>query len=492
MTVSLRTRLLSGIVVGMVVLLALFCVLLYAIIHHILVDQFDTSLLRSAKMLSAVIERETLGADEDDRQNRIYKDDQERLEFDFDVGMTPEFQTPEGGAYYQFWHHDGTVILRSPSLGQRDLPYFGTASVVPVVQEAVLPDGQPGRVIGYRFTPKTEQDDSVEGRSLTLAVGRDATELNDFLAFLRWLLVSCSLVVVMLSALVGLTVTKTGLRPIHGLAAEIESVDEQSLEQSFSAKAYPPELVPICERLNALLERIRSSFERERQFNADVAHELRTPLAGIQSAIEVCLSRSRQAPEYEQTLQDCLAITRTMHRLVGTLMALSRLGGEQVSLARQSVDLKALIDERWRLFADKAHDRKLTFENRVQESLSCTSSKDPLGMIVANVLENAVEYANEEGRISVTAEETNDGVVLSISNTGCRLDPDEVHRVFDSFWRADVARTDTGTHCGIGLAVVRKVAQALGVSIEATVEQNDIFTIRLELPKDNRATDSDS
>jgi len=492
MTVSLRVRLLTGIVVGMVLLLAVFCTLVGTIVRHRLVDQFDRALLSSATMLAGAVETEAPEAVNEDAQNRIYEDDRERLEFDFNLGLTPEFQRPSGGAYYQLWRHDGTAILRSPSLGERDLPYFATASVTHVAQKTVLPDGQPGRVIGYRFTPRSEQPDHVAGKPLILVVGRDATDLYDFLGFLRWLLVNCALVVVVLSALVAWRVTQTALRPVHALAAEIESVDERALGASFVPQAYPAELTPICERLNALLTRIRDSFERERQFNADVAHELRTPLAGLQSVIEVSLARPRQTSDYARTLQDCLTIVQTMHGLVDALLTLSRLDADRAAITRRPVALKTLIDEQWRLLADRAHDRGLTFENQLGAGLACVSSKDHLGMIAANVLDNAVAYANEQGRVWVTGEQSRGAIVLSFSNTGCRLNGDEIRKVFDCFWRADAARTHTGAHCGIGLAVVRKLAQALGAQVHAMIEPGDVFVLRVELPRAHRPAEADT
>ena len=102
-------------------------------------------------------------------------------------------------------------------------------------------------------------------------------------------------------------------------------------------------------------------------------------------------------------------------------------------------------------------------------------------MIVSNVLDNAVEYCDRGGRIWTFTERSADSIILAVSNTGCRLEPDDVSHVFDSFWRSDESRTDTGRHCGVGLAVVRKLADVLNVKVEAEVEAQ-VFTIRLYLP----------
>ena len=103
-------------------------------------------------------------------------------------------------------------------------------------------------------------------------------------------------------------------------------------------------------------------------------------------------------------------------------------------------------------------------------------------MILANILDNAVEYCDYQGLITVKAQQCEGMVTLTISNTGCQLNPADTEHVFDFFWRADTARTGTGVHCGIGLSVVRKVAKFLGVKVNADIQQGSVFTIILELP----------
>lgn len=488
MRVSLRTRLFLGVIVSTALLLGIFCILLYTVTRSTLIRQFDNSLLSTAKMLSAIVENEGFeGNDEKEHDgHKEHADTQSnsRLEFEFDVRMTPEFNNLNGGGYYQFWNNDRTAIMRSPSLGDADLPYFGKDSSTEIYRQFLAPGGKAARAVSYRFIPRMKKKTGLQETDLIVVVGRDASDLYGFLGFFRLLLLNCSAAIILLSGFVAAKVAKIGLRPVHTLANAIESVDEKVLEQSFSSEAYPVELVPICDRLNALMERIKSSFERERCFNADVAHELRTPLAGIQSTIEVCLSCNREEQEYKGALERCLSISKSMNRLVRTLLALSRLESQQIAFESQTIPLKGLVDKTWQNFADTAYDKKLSFENRIDDSLCCSSDADHLGMILSNILDNAVEYCNEQGQILVKAQHTCDAVKLTISNTGCCLSAADCEHVFDFFWRADAARTGTGTHCGIGLEVVRKMAKVLGIKVTADIEQEAIFSIILELPTD--------
>jgi two-component system, OmpR family, heavy metal sensor histidine kinase CusS len=315
---------------------------------------------------------------------------------------------------------------------------------------------KPDRIL--RQAPKPRESEHTQGNTFTVVVARDASDVYSFLAVFRWLLLSCSVGIVLLSGTVSAQVTKIGLRPVHSLAREIRSVDEEALRPLFTLDAYPAELTPICTCLNELMERIKRSFTRERRFNADVAHELRTPLAGLQSTIEVCLARPRKAQDYQAALTNCLAISQAMSRLVNTLLALSRLETNQIHLNRQSLSLKRQIEKTWQSFADQAHDKQLTYHNQIPDSLCCYTDQDHFTMILTNMLDNAVDNCNTGGQITVQARSNDQGITLSLSNTGCRLNPADADLVYDVFWRGDSARTGKGTHCGIGLTLVQKVA----------------------------------
>jgi signal transduction histidine kinase len=282
--------------------------------------------------------------------------------------------------------------------------------------------------------------------------------------------------------LLGERVVGRGLRPLHSIAAEIAAIKVYNLTTQIGAEGVPAEVLPIRDRLNELLSRLQESFQRERQFNADVAHELRTPLAGIRSTIEVTLARHREATEYRAALGDCLEITQGMQSLVNCLLTLARLEARQIRFQTESVRLAELVDSCWRPFANRAQERAILFENRIPVETTCPSDPEHLSMVFSNLLDNAVEYADNGGRIWITAGRTKDAVQIAVSNTGCRLSPEQVSRVFDFFWRGDASRPETGAHCGLGLTLVQRIVTALGGNVAAERQDGGIFTLQLTLP----------
>ena len=114
--------------------------------------------------------------------------------------------------------------------------------------------------------------------------------------------------------------------------------------------------------------------------------------------------------------------------------------------------------------------------------MTCQSDREYLSIVLSNLLDNAVEYTDERGRICTKGQQTDDSVQVTVSNTGCTLTDEQVGQVFDCFWRGDSSRTGTGTHCGLGLALVQRIVGALGGRAFAEVQAGGIFTVRLVLP----------
>ena len=469
---SLRARLLVGVIGGMLLLLTIFSLTVYAVISSALVNQFDVALLSTAQILAGSVER-----------------DGDEVDLEFEVQRMPEFNDPERPMFYQIWRHDGQVVARSPLLGTDDLARFEGSLNKPAFRGLQRRNGRHERSVGLKFLPRTEDPDREvqlqpnEGRALSLVLACDASGLYRQLSLLRRLLLLTSIAVIALSALVAIIVVRRGLSPLNSIAAEIGAITERDLSTRIGPpRRIPTEIVPIRDRLNDLLSRLQDAFNRERRFTGDVAHELRTPLAGIRSTIEVALTRNRQTDEYRTALSECLAIAQNMQTMVNNLLMLARLDAQQISFHAEQIRLAELVNSCWRPFSDEALERQITFDNRIDPGTTCESDRQNLSIVLSNVLDNAVEYANEAGQIWTTARRKDDSVQVAVFNTGCQLNAEQASHVFDCFWRGDSSRKDAGVHCGLGLALVEKIIQGLGGSASAEVQPGGIFTVLLIIP----------
>jgi len=234
----------------------------------------------------------------------------------------------------------------------------------------------------------------------------------------------------------------------------------------------------MVDKLNAMLDRLASAFERERAFTGNVAHELRTPLTGVRSTIEVAMREDRPNEQYREAMGECLTIVERMQGMVETLILLSRLDAGQMDVHQESIALADLIDVCARAVLDRPN---VQFDNRVPVDLRCAADPDKLMMVLCNLLQNAGEYADEGGRIWSDAQRVGDVVRLEICNTGCVLPTTDIQRVAERFWRADASRADTGVHAGLGLALVERLVAAQGGAVCFDVADG-VFAARITLP----------
>ena len=467
---TLRTRLLLGTVLATACIFLIAAILLYAVIRRSLVGEFDATLLARARALTALTEQGDGG-----------------IRVDLDVAQAAEYRRGPQSDYFVMTDERGAVLAQSDSLrgsapGSLGLP----AATDRMFLSATLPDGRPGRKIALCFAPRGEEEEhrgtGRAGRTATLVVARDAGELNARLARLAWLLAGTFAAAALAAAAVMSWVVGHGLRPLHRLAEKIEALGGHLSSGPIALYDAPTEMKPVIERLNELLAGLEASFARERAFTADAAHELRTPLAGLTTALQVCLAQRRPPEEYERIAQDCLKVTTGMRTMIENLLLLARADAEQITPRCAPMDLGALLADLWQACAPGARERQLSVVWSAAPELPLVTDKELVALVLRNLLDNAVSHSNAGGNIAIQAEPLPQGARVRIRNSGSAVAAQEAAKVFERFWRADAARRATGRHCGLGLALCRRIVALLGGQIAVETVQGGDFTVTVELP----------
>ena len=441
MKASIRTRLLVGTALGVSVAFAISGVMVILLTRSSLYAQFDEALVARARALAALVE-----------------DDEGKVELEVDPVDAPGDLT-----YFELW--DGErVLLRSTSLGGTDLVRTPGELAINPLQ---LRDGRSGRQITLRFQPRREPDQERDPRprlTITLALARGAEEVTATVDRVAEVLIGVGLFGTLLCLAILVGVVRFGLQPVRSLAAAIAEIREGDLAARLDSGATPRELSPVVERLDELLRRLAAAFTRERELTAEVAHELRTPLAGLRATIEVAISKDdRPAEKYRSALAECLAITRQTEALVETMLSLARLDAGSITAASEPVDIDELVREVLAPVSARAAERRITITTELPP-VTATTDRDKLRVVLHNLVDNAVSYADDGGTVRI---ELAPGRVR-ITNTGCTLSPAEVAHVFERFWRGDAARS-TGTHAGLGLALCQKLIAIIGGTLTAEV-----------------------
>ncbi len=464
---SLGARLVWRLSIGIIAVLALAGVAIEALLARTLRTDFDEALIRRARDLTALFEQ-----------------DQDGLESELLDTPLPEFAPGPAAEYFAVWRENGAQFVRSRSLGDSELPRFVGPGDAAECRSAQLPDGRAGRMVGLAFTPRQEYATNPADRTetLTFVLARGIDSLSATLGRVRAILFAgCAA-----AALVGIAVVRNAvrrsLRPVRAIGAQIEAVAAADLTTRISATAGPRELLPIVDRLNELLERLHASFERERRFTSDVAHELRTPLAGLRAKLELVLSRDRSPQAYQAALRDGLTIGVQMQRMVESLLHLARTDAGQIEMQRVSTPLMPLVAACWNALEDAARQRGLTVVAAGDSAAQASADPDLLRLVIHNLLENAVDYARRGSPIDVALRCEADRVALTISNATDVGLPDPLERVFDRFYRGENGDPTGHGHAGLGLALARAIVQRLQGRIAAT-RQGDQFRISVDLPR---------
>jgi two-component system sensor histidine kinase TctE len=247
-----------------------------------------------------------------------------------------------------------------------------------------------------------------------------------------------------------------GLRPLATLQREIGSRSSRDLSP-LSETSVPDEVQPLIQSMNSLLVRLNEALSAQQRFIADAAHQLRTPLAGLRTQTELAL-RQNTSEDVRDTLQRLNTATTNTTHLVGQLLALARAEpGAHRSQPMQNMDLNDLAKNVTAEWVPQAIEKNidLGFDEKSQ-SAYIEGDAIFLREMLSNLLDNAIRYTHKGGRVTVRVAQDVDHVVLGVEDNGPGIPEQERGRVFERFHRLLGNNTEG---CGLGLAIVREIAQ---------------------------------
>ena len=269
---SIRRRLIIGLLAGLAVLLGSGGATVYFVTRRGLAAEFDSAMLARANELAALV-----------------KQDEGKLEFSFNDQHLAEFARWRDKQHFDIRDADGRLLRTSWETRTGEQPPRRTLLETASFWDTTIA-GHPARSVGFLFSPPQEENDedgrktSTPPRILSLVLTQDRSALDHTLAQLFAVLASVGGVTLAGTALLVTASVKSGLRPLDEIGRQATRIDASSLDTRFAVEAVPRELRSICGCLNDLLSRLDASFQREQRFSADVAHELRTPVAELQDA----------------------------------------------------------------------------------------------------------------------------------------------------------------------------------------------------------------
>jgi len=225
------------------------------------------------------------------------------------------------------------------------------------------------------------------------------------------------------------------------------------------------------------LEQVRKDFV------ANVSHELKTPVASISGFAETLLAEGgRNLDNVVEFTQIIYSEAQRLARLINDLLELSKLEAEESCLNMQIIDINQLVYENVERMVKVARLRNIEIKyDQPSKSIELISDVDSINQILSNLLDNAIKYSMDEGRIEVKLEELNDQVKVSVSDCGIGIPKKEISRIFERFYRVDKARSRKTGGTGLGLSIVKHLVENLKghVSVESIEGQGSTFSVTL-------------
>jgi heavy metal sensor kinase len=269
------------------------------------------------------------------------------------------------------------------------------------------------------------------------------------------------------------------LRPVRKISDAAKTVSANTLDTRLALAGPKDEVKELADTFDAMLERLKHTFELQSNFVADVAHELRTPLASLRTNLEVV------SADENATLVDFRAMVETheraiarLERLVADLLILTT--GEH-PLATADISLAALLEEVVDDLRVKAEERQVALQLLHDEDVVMRGDSTLLSRALSNLIENALHYNVPGGNVTVTIDHKDRWAVVTVSDSGIGIAPENLPHIFERFYRVDASRSRHNGGAGLGLSIVSSIVQRHGgqLLVESTLGKGSVFTVLL-------------
>lgn len=315
-----------------------------------------------------------------------------------------------------------------------------------------------------------------------LTVGTSETPLLTTLNQLALTLTTISLSIWVLAAILGRWICQQALRPVTRMAEKARALQHNpTSHQLLEVSAAKDELTDLGQSFNALLQTLRDSIEQQRRFAGDASHQLRTPLTALLTAVDVSIRHERSIDEYQRVLSVVQRRGRDLQQIVETLLMLTRSDLLDTCLHMERLELNSWCEDWITPWRDHVRASDIQLE-LAQGSCLVHSHKLLLGQILDNLLDNAIKYSEPGSPIVIRISDNREEVAVSVLDHGVGIAANDLSRIFQPFFRADVARYRGASGVGLGLSIAQRLAKHISGRLDVSSVVGSETTFSLTLP----------
>jgi two-component system heavy metal sensor histidine kinase CusS len=255
-----------------------------------------------------------------------------------------------------------------------------------------------------------------------------------------------------------------GHAPLRDISARIRGISADQLHLRLKPDQVPIELAELATAFNAMIERIEQDFRSLSNFSADIAHELRTPVTNLVTQTQVLLTKGRSMDEYKEVLYSNLEEYERMAKMIGDMLYLAQTDHQLIKPTLAGVDLASEVQALFEYFDPLADEQQVRLEQSGHGRI-VRGDRLMLRRALSNLLSNAIRHTSAGQAVTVTMQERDDAVLVTVTNPGTDIPPEHLPHLFDRFYRVDPSRQRHGDGAGLGLAIVKSIVEAHGGEI---------------------------
>ena len=314
--------------------------------------------------------------------------------------------------------------------------------------------------------------------------------LMDSLGTVQWQLISVFVLIAIAALVLALFLSQILTKPITEMSRSMRKMGKGDLSVRVPEKG-SGELRQLAETYNTMAAQLENLDQSRNQFVSNASHELKTPLATMKIMLETMIYQPDMPPEVRQEFMEDM--NHEIDRLTGIitdLLTLTRMDNRNDAMKTEDLDLSELTEETVRILLPAAEKRSQQLESRVAPGLHMWGDRTKLNQVMYNLIDNAMKYTQDGGRILVSLEENGDLLVWRVRDNGVGIPPEDQEHIFDRFYRVDKARSRETGGTGLGLSIVRQLVSMHGgrISVESQPGQGSCFTVTL--PKNGTGGDA--
>jgi two-component system heavy metal sensor histidine kinase CusS len=313
-----------------------------------------------------------------------------------------------------------------------------------------------------------------------LHVALNATRKDAILDEYRRELFHVGLFGILASLAAAVFITRRGLSPLRKITSATQRVSATHLDERLQAHHWPRELHDLAGSYDRMLDRLQDSFDRLSQFASNMAHEFRTPLGNLMGEAEVALTRDRSGEEYRALVESSLEEYRRLARIVESLLFLARAENGAHPLNLSTLALREELEEISEYYRPIAEEKGIELEIDGSHHIRVDADSNLFRRAVGNLILNAIRYTPIDGKVTLFCSQGEaGGVDVKVADTGCGIAEDNLPRLFDRFYRVEVARSGRPQGFGLGLSIVKSIMDLHGgaVTLRSQVDVGTIVTL---------------